>query len=205
MELNKSANIQGSTHGKELTSRIIQGDKSAFEKVYFEHHKQLYYVALRYVKDPKLAEDAVQDIFLKLWIKRQDLNPALSLKNYLYTSLKNHLLNIIRNNKTAIEKQIEISWRQKSSANYTEQQFFLSEYQNIIDEGIAKMSDRKREIFNLKTYKGLSNDEVAAKLNISVNTVKSLNTQAVKFLKDYLKTNSDINAPLFILLCYYIF
>ncbi|MEN7549623.1 RNA polymerase sigma-70 factor [Rapidithrix thailandica] len=183
---------------------LIKGNKAAFEKIYFEYHQQLYYVALTYVKDPKLAEDVLQDVFLKLWINRHQIDPSLSIKNFLYTTLKNHVLNLLRHKKTTILKHMEIANRQPHNSNETEKQVLLNEYQQAVTQALQQLSDRKREVFQLKTYQGLKNEDVAKKLGISVNTVKVRYTQAVNYLREYLKKNSNLSIPVLILLFHYL-
>jgi len=77
----------------ELVSRIKNGDSCAFEELFFTYCQPLIQFACRFVGDINLAEDLVQEVFLKIWSNRQQLNPSLNIKNYLYVAIKNLALN----------------------------------------------------------------------------------------------------------------
>ena len=160
--------------------------KEGFEKIFYQYQRQLYYVALKYLKSPRLAEDAVQDVFLKLWIKRETLDPDQSIKSFLFVSLKNHILNIIRHEKLVILRHIEIMHQTESSKNDTEYQSTYNEYSDILERAVESLPRKRRIIFKLKTFKGLKNDEIAHKLGISVHTVKVQYQMAVKHVKNRL-------------------
>ena len=87
---------------RELFRRIKQGSEEAFREVYAKYHRILYAVALKMLKDRSAAENAVQHVFVKLWIGRQDMTVMLSLRNYLYTMTRNYILNYLRSRNTEL-------------------------------------------------------------------------------------------------------
>jgi RNA polymerase sigma-70 factor (family 1) len=167
-----------------LLSDLVRGDEDAFRQVYQKYHKPLYFIAVRYLKEPSLAEDAVQEVFVKLWINRLNLNGQLSLKGFLFTTLKNHVLNVIRHYKVLIS--------QNATASYvTDRQYEWEEYTHLVEAGIEKLSPQRREIFRLRTFDGLDNAQVADRLGLSINTVKFQFSQASKFMREFLKNQAD--------------
>lgn len=176
---------------KRILYRLQLGDNDAFEQLYHRYHKRLYGFAFKYLKSRELAEDAVHDTFIKLWEKRGSLhsNP----KGFLFTSVRNHVINMVRNNKRNVLKHIQIEHERKKSTNKTEDVIIYSEYQKILASGLKKLPEGKREIFNLKTVHKLSNQEIAERLNISIHTVKSQYYHASKFIKEYLDEHADIH------------
>lgn len=92
-----------------LLSLLGKGDEQAFTIIYQRYHKLLYVVAYKYLKNDCSAKDSVQQIFYRLWESRSVLIINMNLRNYLYTMLKNHLLNEIRNNYMAMEKNYELA------------------------------------------------------------------------------------------------
>src|SRR5699024_8121861 len=80
----------------DLVDKIIKGDRRDLREIYDRYNIQLYFVVKRYLKNTELSEDAVQDIFVMFWTKRDHLNPNLSFEGYLFTALKNHVLNMVR-------------------------------------------------------------------------------------------------------------
>lgn len=172
--------------------QLRTGNEDAYEKLYFCYHKRLYSFAFKYLKSRELAEDAVQDTFIKLWEHRANI--TTNIKGFLFTSARNHIFNMIRNKKKKVLKHIELERQKVNTENKTEEIILYSEYQKILAKGIEKLTEGKKEIFNLKTVHGLSNREVANHLDITINTVKSQYYQASKFIREYLNEHADINS-----------
>lgn len=170
--------------------QLQSGDEQTYEQIYQIYHKRLYSFAFKYLKSKELAEDAVHDTFIKLWDNRQNI--TTSIKGYLFTSARNHVMNMIRNRKKKVLKHIQLEQQKAPLSNKTEDKIFYSEYQNILARGLEGLPEGKREIFKLKTVQGLSNREIAVQLDISIHTVKSQYYQASKYIKDYLDKHTDI-------------
>ncbi|MEX0772799.1 MAG: RNA polymerase sigma-70 factor [Balneolales bacterium] len=177
-----------------LTQNIKQGDQKAFEDIYTRYHKQLFFLAKKYLKDQDLAEDAVQDIFVKLWEKRRSLDASQSVKAFLFTMLKNHLLNMVRNRKKTILSGYEKKEEIQAGRNQTDDDMLYTEYENHVKSGLAELSEGRKAIFELKVYKGLSNEQVADQLLVSIHTVKSQFYHGSKHIRTYLKKNADIHS-----------
>lgn len=174
-----------------LACKIRKGSTAAFEEIYDRYHRQLFCMARSYLKDEKLSEDAVQDIFVKLWEKREHLNPERSIKGYLFTMLKNQLLNTLRNRKKTILSAFSDDEQQFPSEVSTEQTVIYNDYQEILQKGLHHLPDRRREVFELKTL-GHSNDQIAKMLVISVHTVKAHYYHGLKFIRTYLKNHAEL-------------
>jgi RNA polymerase sigma-70 factor (ECF subfamily) len=178
---------------KYLVSRLRNGDKKAFESIYLIYHKQVLGLAIRYLKDQQLAEDAVQDVFSKLWSNRHKLDSEKSIKAFLFTVLKNHVLNMIKKRKRQILRQFEYAEVNKKESRSTDQEIIYEDTENILSEGLNKLPEKKKIVFNLKTIEGYSNREIANQLGISIHTVKSQFYKANKFIKNFLSARIDLN------------
>ncbi|MGB3589051.1 MAG: sigma-70 family RNA polymerase sigma factor, partial [Tunicatimonas sp.] len=86
-----------------LVKALKRGSTAAFKQVYERYKRPLYATALRYLKDNQLAEDVLQDVFVKLWQNREALDEQQSLKNFLFVCLKNQVLNFIRSEQVRIK------------------------------------------------------------------------------------------------------
>ena len=144
----------------------------------------LYVLAYKYLKDSFRAEDIVQQVFLKLWEARSLFAGAINLRNYLYTSAKNLILNEIRDNFSDMEKNYVViqntpEFEDKLQSALEEKDLFQHFYKIL-----AELPEQKRKVCLLKIRDNLSNQEVADKLHISVPTVKSHYSQAIKLLRD---------------------
>ena len=172
---------------EQLFNLIENGDKMAFTEAYNKYHRLLYSVSYRYLMDKEKAEEAVQYVFVRLWEYRSDLNIGISLKNYLFTMTKNYVLNVIRNENSAIEKQYELAQRTSEYEEDFVEKFENRERMDIFYKALDKLPEQKREICLLKLREELSNKEIAERMNLSVNTIKTHYSEALKLLRIHLK------------------
>jgi len=177
----------------ELLKSLKKGEVNAFRKVYEKYHKQLYSFALKYLRNRELAQDAVHDIFVKLWENRKKLDAAGSLSGYLFTMVKNHVLNLISNEKRKLKKHVKLSYEKKIKNMEPSNIILLSEYRDLYQIAVEKLPEKRQQIFKLRTNEGLTNKEVARYLEISVNTVKSQYYKASKFIKSFVENNLNRN------------
>ena len=182
----------GASNDTELVTQLKMGDKAAFEIIYYKYYRQVHIIALKYLKDENLVKDIVQDIFIKLWNYRENLKEELSLKGFLIRSVKNLVLNTIRNKKTEICKHLELSAQIQNSRSAIEENVDLLEYSAIAEKGIKTLSPARQAIFRMRSYHSLSNKEVAVQLGLSIHTVKFQFSQASKFLRKYLKEKAEM-------------
>lgn len=176
---------------KSLLEKIRHGNESAYKKIYDKYHKALYRVAHKYLRNKELAEDAVHDIFLKLWDNRKRMNRSGSLRGFLFTALKNHVLNMINRDKMKLKKKIKLTYEKKIDRLETGNIIALSEYRDLYQKAVRELPEKRREVFELRTKEGLTNNEVAQYLEVSMHTVKSQYYKASKFVRTYV--NRRIN------------
>jgi RNA polymerase sigma-70 factor (ECF subfamily) len=167
----------------ELLLLLREGDKDAFTAIYNRYYHFLYLIANKYLKNSFMAEDIVQSTFLKLWEMHRVVTIQISLKNFLYTILKHKVLNEIRNNNTAIEKNYELAKMLPESDDELLIQIENKEMLNLFYQTINQLSEQKKQVCLLKLRGNLSNQEIADLMHISVPTVKTHYAQAVKLLQ----------------------
>ncbi|MGL5785916.1 MAG: RNA polymerase sigma-70 factor [Bacteroidales bacterium] len=170
-------------NGKLLFSQIVLGDKNAFTEAYYQYNKLLYTVAYKYLMNEELAQDTVQHVFSKLWESRDSIVISTSLKNYLFTMTKNHILNTIRNQNTALQKNYEIAQTSESIEDNLIKKIEQSEMYEHFYAAIEDLPTNKREICLMKIKEELSNQEIADKMQLSVNTVKTHYSESIKLLR----------------------
>lgn len=169
--------------GRILFQRIVLGDKEAFTEAYNEYNKLLYTVAFKYFMNEEMAQDTVQHVFSKLWESRSSIVISTSLKNYLFTMTKNHILNVIRNQNTALQKNYEIAQTSEIIEDNLIKRIEQSEMYEHFYAAIEDLPTNKREICLLKIREELSNQEIADRMQLSVNTVKTHYSESVKLLR----------------------
>lgn len=170
-----------------LLQQLHEGNQIAFTAIYQKYHKALYVFSYYYLKNKEQAEDVVQTVFSKLWEYRSQIIVTINLKNYLYKMVKNHVLNEIRNTTNALTKNYEIAQSAEDYEDNLVEKIEEKELRSLFYEAINKLSDQKRNICLLKIKEGLSNKEIAEKLNIAENSVKTYYNQSIKILRSYLQ------------------
>ncbi|TWW01533.1 RNA polymerase sigma-70 factor [Chitinophaga pinensis] len=170
-----------------LAARLRNSDHNAFEELYATYHQLLYGTAYKYLKSDTAAEDAVHEAFVKVWVHRAELDPVQGVRNFLFKCLKFHVLNLIRDQKRSLSKQYELLYNAAADHRDAESTVILNDYKKVVDRAVESLSAQKKKIFRLRSYEGLSNEEVAEKLGLSINTVKFQYAQASKTLRHVLK------------------
>jgi RNA polymerase sigma-70 factor (family 1) len=192
---------RGKNIEQEWTVRLKNGDEEAFVQVFHAYHAHLHRIAHYYLRDPELANDALQDIFLKLWVNRQQLDETQSIKAFLSLSTRNAVLNLIRDNKRQIVQYIQYTQDWAETDATAEEALSLDGYDTTIRAGVAQLPVQRRRVFELRILEGFTNEQVARHMNISIHTVKAQYAQATKFLRLYLRDHAT-DLPLMVLLVF---
>jgi RNA polymerase sigma-70 factor (ECF subfamily) len=168
------------------TPNISSVNKDAFEKLFKEYFKPLTSFAYKFVKDIDDAKSIVHDVFMKLWEKKDEIDMNRSVKSYLFTSVNNRSLNFIRDHKKfaddefIMDIQYEENWEPANEMT-------AQEIQNKVDETLESISPKVKQVFEMSRNEGLKYKEIAEKLNISVKTVETHMSTALKALRENLK------------------
>lgn len=158
----------------------------AFYNIYERYCKKLYGFVLRYIKVEADAEEIVQEVFVKIWESRSKLNTFSSFDSFVFTIAYNTSISLLR--KRANEKKYIAhlqSLQQILDAPEVIDELQFKELDEKLNKLLDKLTPRQKEIFKLSREDGLSHDEIAKKLNISVNTVKKHMVNTLAFLKTY--------------------
>ncbi|AWW32260.1 RNA polymerase sigma-70 factor [Echinicola strongylocentroti] len=185
-ELNQSENS--------TIEQLVDGNEQAFSVLFEEYSPQVYYIGLKYLKSQDLANDVVQDTFLKLWNYRSHIDASQAIKPLIVTFAKRIILNLIRDEKRKIVKHLEIYTMSSNSSNKTEEQIIFNETNQVYQEAVKSLPERRREVFLLKSAQGKSNEEVAEELGLSVNTVKSQYTKALQAIRAFVSNYYSVLA-----------
>jgi len=175
----------------DLIERVQRGDEIAFELLFRFYYSGLVIYATQFTIDKNEAEEIVQDFFVCLWQKHSSIKSFDSLKNYCFSSVRNRSLNVLKHKKVK-SRYIEELKSLSTSENiiYNPDLYIVSELQQKIEETMELLPARCREIFIMSRIKGLKNEEIASKLNLSKRTVETQISNAIKVmkvgLKDYL-------------------
>ncbi|HBK30805.1 MAG TPA: RNA polymerase sigma-70 factor [Porphyromonadaceae bacterium] len=187
---------------RDLVIRLINNDQEAFCELYAKYKTRLLYFAAKFIKSNEFAEDIYQDAFAVIWQSRCFLDPEKSFSSYLYTVVKNRILNTLRDIENNQKLKSHILDYSIDHSDTTNQFIEASELQAILDKALAKLTPRQRQVFEMSRDAQLSHKEIAETLGISVFTVQEHISIALKTIKSYLKEYPDyISGLLLLLIC----
>ncbi|MGD2034625.1 MAG: RNA polymerase sigma-70 factor [Bacteroidales bacterium] len=172
--------------------RLKKGDIKSFEFFFNEMKDSIYYFAYTYFKEKEISREIVQDVFVRLWEKRDSINPKLNLRSYLFTIAKNIILDNLRKKDFEIKYYREIQFVSTDVYNNTENELIFSDYLLQLQRAIDTLPPRRKQIFQLSRDQHMSYREISENLSISVNVVENQISKALKQIRDYLRVYSDI-------------
>ncbi|WP_158563359.1 RNA polymerase sigma factor [Chitinophaga silvatica] len=189
---------------KELLQRLAEGDENAFAAIYKQYQPKLYlFIFPLTACSQQDADEVIQDIFFKIWMRRDTMLTVNNLQAYLFMMAKNRLRDWHRQQQAKNQLTATLQYHHPQQHEEVEHNTYFQEYSVIARKAIEMLPDQKKRIFAMRHEEGLSLDEIALQLNITKFGVKKQLYDAVKFVKKYLKTNADIDMPLLILLLFY--
>ena len=167
----------------ELIQLWKQGNDWVFETIYNQQVMQLLRIANSKTGNTAVAEELVQDTFLSLYKHRYDLQPDTNLSAYLYTALKNNILNYYRKESTHKRYEAYVQTHSSEGEKTTESAINTRELEISLIEEIEKLPPQCKTVFKLSRHDGLTDKEIAARLEISLNTVEQHKRKALRILR----------------------
>jgi len=175
---------------KETIIRFKEGHPEAFDAIYRTHSKKMYCFALGLVKDQDIAKDLVQEVFINLWEKRDQVNPDLNFDNYIFTIAYNAIRKYFRNH--SLENKVK-DYLQRESPEImagTDGNLIFDELLDLASKTVELLPPRRKAVYKLSKQEGMRIKEIAVTLNISPRTAENHLAEALKFLKEELAENS---------------
>jgi len=172
-----------------LIKLLKEDDQKSFTFLMNNYYERLCVYANLFTKDSAESEDIVQNVFVKIWTRRNKLNENISIKSYLYKSVYNEFIDHYRKNKPLVA--LDEKYIKEIDSFLEEDEMSLQKAIIKLNEGIDKLPSKCREIFILSKKEGLSNDEISKHLNISLKTVEGHITRGFKALNHSLCGKMD--------------
>ncbi|MBD0725308.1 RNA polymerase sigma-70 factor [Flavobacterium sp. L1I52] len=173
------------TDNSELIQALKIGDPKAYNYLVNTYHHKLCVYAYSFTHDHDLSEDIVQNVFMRIWNKRNNLKDDFSIINFLYRSVYNEFIDQYRNQKSLYpleKKYIDAVITIVES----EDEHSLERIIKIVKQEIQKLPPKCKEVFLLSKEEGLTNIEIAEYKNISIKSVEAHITKAFSILRDSL-------------------
>lgn len=183
----------------ELLRNIAAGNQSAFRVIYDRFRKKIYTFSLKMLKSELLAEEVVQEAFLKVWQLGDDITKITHLEAYLVILARNRSLDMLRRLEleNKVERATAHNWQE--GHNETEEQILLNDTRQILLAGIECLPPQQKLVYQLCHQEGLKYEEAAQRLNLSPLTVKKHMQLALQFLRNYIAKHTDIAVAVIIL------
>lgn len=182
---------QSSPNITKLIGWLNRGNKQAFNQLFAMYHHKLFLYTFRILKSKEVANDIVQDTFVKIWGHRKKINPQQSFEAYLFRIGKNlivdHFRKISRRDNFVDDMATSLSLYH----NHTENQVLYNDMKKFTQSVIDKLPAQRQQIFRMSRENGLSHEEIAYRLGISKHTVKANISKSLKTIRSFLVNNVD--------------
>jgi RNA polymerase sigma-70 factor (ECF subfamily) len=183
-----------------LLRQLIAGDAEAFREVYNKYNKKVFSFAYYLTKSRDTAEDMVQEVFIKVWEKRDQIDPQRDFSPYIKTITQNHVYDFLKKAKRDKALQEKIYAGMQAIKQEEPDVILERELKRLYAQAIKNLPPQKKIIYNLHRNEGFSYDEIAQQLGLSKNTVRNHLHEANKSVQDYVSGHSDLTV-IIIALC----
>jgi RNA polymerase sigma-70 factor (ECF subfamily) len=174
-----------------LLELVAQGDESAFRIVFDHYRDAIFAFSLKVTRHESIAEEIVQDVFLKIWINRSGLAEIRNFADFLYIIARNHTFNSLRSLARERKLSVDTSADLQIAGVSTEAIIIQRDYDRLLLQAVSQLPPQQKLVYTLGRQQGLSREEIATQLNISPGTVKVHMAQALRTLRAYFKNHPD--------------
>ncbi|MCE7040131.1 RNA polymerase sigma factor [Dyadobacter sp. CY312] len=186
MKLKKLHNEQ------DLLLRVSEGDEKAFTEIFYAYHQELGAYILKLTKSNRHAEEIVQDVFVKIWLRRENLNEINDFNSYLFIMARNHTYNVLRNEArihglhTELDPE-KLTNHHEDSASQPE----MEQYYVLIEQAVALLPPQQQKAYLLSRKDGLKHEQIAENMQLSRETVKRHISLSLSSITKYVRTNAE--------------
>lgn len=163
--------------------KIAADDEFAFRQLYYHYADTLYGIAFTYLKSQPVAEEIVQDVFLKIWINRGTLTDIDGFANYIFIIARNHIINYFHHKIREKNYLQYLSDHFNENSLTPEEQLCFKESSKLIEKAISNLPPQQKAVYQLVRVQGMKLKEVAIELGLTRNTVRNHLGRAVKYVQ----------------------
>jgi RNA polymerase sigma-70 factor (ECF subfamily) len=175
----------------DLLTLVAKGDEKAFAILFHHYRPKIYSYALHLFRNTGLADELVQEVFLKVWLRRDKLSHILKFESWVFIIARNQIFDTLKLLAKEAAAREQMAHLLDPEANSVEDHVLTKENEIRLQHALDHLSPQQKLIFTLSRHEGLKHEEIASQLNISRNTVKTHLVHALKTLKDILQFHSD--------------
>lgn len=177
---------------KSLLLKIADGDQQAFRLIFDAYRNRVFTYAVRYLKSKELSEEIVQEVFLKIWVKRESLPEIGNFGGFIRTVATNLTFDALRKKALDYKTTNDPQHKWSDLDNATEEDILLKDSRAYMAMAIDQLPKQQKLVYQLCYIDGLKQKDVAKQLNISPLTVKVHLREAIRTLKAHLKNGNSL-------------
>jgi len=174
-----------------LLALVAEGNEKAFGILFHHYRPKIYSYAFHLFRNVGLADELVQEVFLKVWLNRDKLPHLLKFESWVFIIARNQVFDTLKLLAKEASARKQMAHLLDPEANLVEDQILTKENEVRLQHALDHLSPQQKLIFTLSRNQGMKHEEIASRLNISRNTVKTHLVHALKTLKDILHFHSD--------------
>ena len=159
----------------------------SFQQAFHQHYGALCQYAFTLVKEEEACEDIVQEIFLRVWEKKQDLVGTEALRYYLYTATRNNCLTYLEKSRKSVVTRLTGQETAEEPAPLREKERPVADFDTLLNEALELLPPKCREVFVLSPVSNLTYQQIADTLDISIKTVENQMGKALKILRGFIR------------------
>jgi RNA polymerase sigma-70 factor (ECF subfamily) len=174
-----------------LLRQIAEGNEKSFSILVDHHWNNIYSMSLAYLKSSTLAQDIVQDVFLKVWLKREELPQIKDFNSWLFILARNALLSALRTSKRQANYGDSLLDDLVEPNQSPDRYYDYKQLNELLQQAIEQLSPQQKLVFQLSHEQGLSHEEICERLGIARQTLKNHLVRAMITLRTYIQSNGE--------------
>jgi len=184
---------------QKLVKTLKKGDVFAFNELFHKYSQKVYNFSIKHLENEEDVKDLVQEIFMKIWDKRKEIDANKSFNGFLFTITLNLIRNYFR--KKVKDRKLINKWLEETEP-YSDSTKLSIEFRSLekaVNTIVEQLPPKRRMVFRLSRNEGLSNDDIARRMNIQKKTVENHLNLALRYLRERLQEQSFLVILFFVL------
>ncbi|TDW50019.1 RNA polymerase sigma-70 factor (ECF subfamily) [Flavobacterium sp. 270] len=175
-----------------LVSELKEGNEKAFRKLFDLYYQDIYGYSISLLKSKEAAEENVQDVFMKVWQYRENLNIEQSFKAYIFTIARNQAFNVLNKAANDILLKEAVFYESQKSHEYGDYLIREADCKKLRKQAIRQLPPKRKQIFKMSRKKGMTYEEISEELGISINTVRNQMSKALESMRGFFQLHDEI-------------
>ncbi|SDS33611.1 RNA polymerase, sigma subunit, SigX [Mucilaginibacter mallensis] len=189
---------------KVLLARVASGDSNAYARIYTFYTPLIYRFIYPFTNASKEhTEEIIQDIFLKIWMRKETLIGLRSFEAYLFKMAKHQLIDARKRDQCLQKIMGQLGYQEEPMDSPSDNNLIYSEYLNSAKAAIGSLTPQRKKIFDMRTQQDMTIDEIAGSLNITRSAVKKQLYEAINFIKQHLHYHTDWPLLFLLIACFF--